>query len=135
MPYSIKQVSEMMNIPISTIRYYDKMGLLPFLEKSPAGYRIFKDDDITMLQIIECFKSTGMSIVEMQQFIEMVKRGDHSLNERYQLFLDRKAAVQKQIDDLQKQMNVIEHKLWYYQTAIEAGTEAIHKDSHIKCNE
>lgn len=135
MPHSIKQVSEMMNIPISTIRYYDKMGLLPFLEKSPSGYRMFKDDDITMLQIIECFKSTGMSIVEMQQFIEMVKRGDESLNERYQLFLDRKAAVQKQIDDLQKQMDVIEHKLWYYETAIEAGTEAIHKDHNTKCNE
>lgn len=135
MPHSIKQVSEMMNIPISTIRYYDKMGLLPFLEKSPSGYRMFKDDDITMLQIIECFKSTGMSIVEMQQFIEMVKRGDDSLKERYDLFLDRKEIVQNQIDELQKQMDIINHKLWYYQTAIEAGTEAIHKENNIKCNE
>ncbi|MGN1183044.1 MAG: MerR family transcriptional regulator [Faecalibacillus sp.] len=135
MPYTIKQVSEMMNIPISTIRYYDKEGLLPFLEKKPSGYRVFKDSDITMLQVIECFKSTGMSINEMQKFIEMVKRGDESLEERYNLFLERKEVVQKQMDDLHKQMDVINHKLWYYKTAIEAGTESIHKENNTKCNE
>ena len=56
MSYTIKEVSKMMNLPASTIRYYDKEGLLPFLEKKPSGYRVFKDTDITMLQIIECFK-------------------------------------------------------------------------------
>jgi DNA-binding transcriptional MerR regulator len=135
MSYTIKQVSEMMNISISTIRYYDKEGLLPFLERSPSGYRIFKDSDISTLHVIECFKSTGMSIAEMKRFMAMVKRGDESLEERYQVFLKRKETVQKQIDELQKQMNTIEHKLWYYKTAIEAGTEAIHKKNHIKCDE
>ena len=90
MTYTIKQVSEMMSLPISTIRYYDKMGLIPFLEKNDSGYRIFKDDDIAMLRIIECFKRTGMSISEMQQFVEMVQRGDESLEERYELFKKRK---------------------------------------------
>lgn len=135
MPYTIKQVSEKMNIPISTIRYYDKKGLLPFLEKAESGYRLFKDSDLQMLQVIECFKSTGMSIAEMQQFVEMVKRGDASLQERYDLFLEREKIVQKELDELEKQMKVIQHKLWYYKTAIEAGTEDIHKQNNIKCNE
>ena len=135
MPYTIKQVSEKMNIPISTIRYYDKKGLLPFLEKAESGYRLFKDSDLQMLQVIECFKSTGMSIAEMQQFVEMVKRGDASLQERYDLFLEREKVVQKELDELEKQMKVIQHKLWYYKTAIEAGTEDIHKQNNIKCNE
>ena len=135
MNYSIKQVSEMMNIPISTIRYYDKEGLLPFLEKKTSGYRIFKETDITMLQLIECFKSTGMTIKEIQRFIEMVKRGDDSLQERYDLIAERKSIAQKQMDELQKQMDTINHKLWYYQTAIEAGTEAIHKKVNVKDNE
>ena len=104
MPYTIKQVSEKMNIPISTIRYYDKKGLLPFLEKAESGYRLFKDSDLQMLQVIECFKSTGMSIAEMQQFVEMVKRGDASLQERYDLFLEREKVVQKELDELEKQM-------------------------------
>ena len=135
MPYTIKQVSEKMNIPISTIRYYDKKGLLPFLEKAESGYRLFKDSDLQMLQVIDCFKSTGMSIAEMQQFVEMVKREDDSLQERYDLFLEREKSVQKELDELEKQMKVIQHKLWYYKTAIEAGTEAIHKQNNIKCNE
>ncbi len=135
MSYTIKQVSEKMNIPISTIRYYDKKGLLPFLEKAESGYRLFKDSDIQMLQVINCFKSTGMSIAEMQKFVEMVKRGDESLQERYDLFLERQKIVQKELDELEKQMQVIRHKLWYYKTAIEAGSENIHKQNNIKCNE
>ena len=127
MTYTIKQVSEMMSLPISTIRYYDKMGLIPFLEKNDSGYRIFKDDDIAMLRIIECFKRTGMSISEMQQFVKMVQRGDESLEERYELFKKRKKIVLEEMNELQKQLETIDHKLWYYETAIEAGTEAIHK--------
>lgn len=127
MTYTIKQVSEMTSLPVSTIRYYDKMGLIPFLEKNESGYRIFKEQDISMLRIIECFKNTGMSISEMQQYVEMVKRGDESLEERYQLFVRRKEIVLEEMRQLEKQLETIEHKLWYYETAIKAGTEDIHK--------
>ena len=80
-----------------------------------------------MLRIIECFKNTGMSISEMQQYVEMVKRGDESLEERYQLFVRRKEIVLEEMRQLEKQLKTIDHKLWYYETAIEAGTEDIHK--------
>ena len=76
-----------------------------------------------------------MTIKEIQRFIEMVKRGDDSLQERYDLIAERKSIAQKQMDELQKQMDTINHKLWYYQTAIEAGTEAIHKKVNVKDNE
>lgn len=133
MTYTIKQVSEMMSLPISTIRYYDKMGLIPFLEKNDSGYRIFKEDDISMLRIIECFKRTGMSISEMQQYVKLVQRGDESLEERYELFKKRKEIVLEEMEELKKQLETIDHKLWYYETAIEAGTEAIHKNK--KCDQ
>ena len=131
MTYTIKQVSEMMSLPVSTIRYYDKMGLIPFLEKNESGYRIFKEKDISMLRIIECFKNTGMSISEMQQYVEMVKRGDESLEERYQLFVRRKEIVLEEMRQLEKQLETIDHKLWYYETAIKAGTEDIHKKNPL----
>lgn len=134
MVYSIKDVSKMMDLPISTIRYYDNQGLLPFIERKPSGYRVFHDDDIMMLKIIECFKRTGMSIKEIKTFIELVKAGDASLEERYQMFIERKKIVQQQMAELQKQMDLIDHKLWYYQTAIEAGSEAIHKQNQQSCD-
>lgn len=126
MTYTISDVSKMMNLPVSTIRYYDKEGLLPFIQRKESGYRIFTDNDIKMLEIIECFKRTGMSIKEIRQFIDWVKEGDESLEKRYQLFISRKKAVQQEMNDLQKQLDLIEHKLWYYKTALEAGTEDIH---------
>ncbi len=124
--YSMKEVSEMMNLPQSTIRYYDKEGLLPFIERKSSGYRIFSESDIQMMQIIECFKNTGMSIKEIKHFIDLLKMGDASLEERYNLFVEREKIVLKQMENLQKQLNLIHHKMNYYQTAIEAGTEAIH---------
>ena len=59
--YSIGQVSEMFNIPVSTLRYYDKEGLFPNLERS-SGIRRFSEKEIEALRIIECLKKTGMEI-------------------------------------------------------------------------
>jgi DNA-binding transcriptional MerR regulator len=127
MKYGIKEVSSMVQIPLSTIRYYDAEGLLPFLERKESGYRIFSDGDIALLQVIECFKSTGMSIKDIRRFVDLIKQGDETLQERYDMFAEQKKIIQKQMDDIQKQMDVVDHKLWYYRTALEAGTEAIHR--------
>ena len=54
--YTIGQVSEMFDLPISTLRYYDKEGLLPFVERSPGGMRMFQEKDYEWLQIIGCLK-------------------------------------------------------------------------------
>ena len=59
----------------------------------------------------------------MQQYVEMVKRGDESLEERYQLFVRRKEIVLEEMQQLEKQLETIEHKLWYYETAIKAGVQ------------
>ena len=126
MPYTIKQAAELTNLTPVTLRYYDKQGLLPFMERRESGYRMFSDGDIAMLRVIECLKKSGMSIKDIRQFSEWVLMGDDSLQERYKMFLERKKAVEAQLADLQKTLDFINHKCWYYETAIEAGTEKIH---------
>lgn len=126
MSYTIKQAAEIMNVTPTTLRYYDKQGLLPFMERKESGYRIFSDDDIAMLRVIECLKKSGMSIKDIRQFSRWVQMGDASLQERYKMFLEQKRTVEAQIADLQKTLDFIKHKCWYYETAIEAGTESIH---------
>ena len=126
MPYTIKQAAELTNLTPVTLRYYDKQGLLPFMERRESGYRMFSDGDIAMLRVIECLKKSGMSIKDIRQFSEWVLMGDDSLQERYKMFLERKKAVEAQMADLQKTLDFINHKCWYYETAIEAGTEKIH---------
>ena len=126
--YTIKEVAEKMNLPASTIRYYDKQGLLPFVQRSGSGYRMFSESDIGLLNMIECLKQTGMPIKEIKQFCKWVQQGDASLQQRFDMFRERRKAVREQMARLEKTMEVIEYKCWYYETALAAGTEAIHKE-------
>lgn len=126
MSYSIKEASQMLNLPATTLRYYDKEGLLPFVERKQSGYRVFSDNDIAMLQIIECLKKTGMSLKDIKQFSDWVLQGDLSLEQRYHMFLERKRIVEAQMEELKGALRLIDHKCRYYQAAVEAGTEKIH---------
>lgn len=123
MDYTIKQVSQMTNIPATTLRYYDKEGLLPFLERKESGYRVFNEGDLAMLQVLECLKSTGMSIQEMKQFSKWIQQGDDSLEQRYEMFLKRRETVIAQMEELQKMLDILNHKCTYYEEAIKCGTE------------
>jgi len=124
--YTIREVSEMFDIPATTLRYYDKEGLLPYVNRKDSGYREFSEKDIQMLRVIECLKKSGMSIKEIRQFSNWVQMGDDSIKERLEMFRNRKRAVEQQMEELKKTMELIEYKCWYYETALEAGTEAIH---------
>lgn len=125
--YTIKNAAKIMNVPTSTIRYYDKEGLLPFMERMESGYRVFSDDDLAMLRTIDCLKKTGMPIKEIRQFIKWVQQGDNSIKQRYELFLERKKVVETQMADLQSTLDIVNFKCWYYKSALEAGSE-----KHVK---
>lgn len=127
MSYTIKQVAKKMGVSVPTLRYYDKEGLMPFVDKKANGTRVFKDEDFKGLEIITCMKSSGMPIRDIKTYMDLCTEGDSTLEERLEIFQKRKEAVQKQIDDLNRTMETIKHKIWYYETAVEAGTEAIHK--------
>ncbi|WYP26829.1 MerR family transcriptional regulator [Alkalihalobacillus sp. FSL W8-0930] len=127
MTYSIGEVAETLDLTVHTLRYYDKEGLMPFVERSPSGQRLFKDSDIEALKIIQCLKLTGMPLKEIKGFIQWCQEGDSSLTQRYEMFLERKAKVEAQMEELKKTMEIIDHKCQYYMTAVEAGTEEIHK--------
>lgn len=121
--YTIKDAARIMGVPTSTIRYYDKEGLLPFVERLASGYRIFTEKDIATLRIIDCLKKTGMSIKEIRQFSSWLEQGDSSLQQRYDMFLERRRVVKQQMAELQKILDTVNYKCWYYETAIAAGTE------------
>ncbi|MDE6123886.1 MAG: MerR family transcriptional regulator [Eubacterium sp.] len=122
MVYTVGEIAKMMNVPASTLRYYDKEGLLPFVERSNGGIRMFKESDYEFLQIINCLKKTGMSLSEIKTFIDLVMQGDDSIDERLQLFLNQREKVLKQMEELQETLNVINYKVWYYETAKKEGT-------------
>lgn len=129
--YSISEVAKKLDLTVYTLRYYDKEGLLPFVERTTSGTRIFKESDIDALKVIECLKSTGMPIKEIKSFIDWCAEGDATLKQRYTMFIERKASVEAQMEELKKTMALIEHKCSYYRTALDAGTEEIHKNNNL----
>lgn len=124
MNYTIKEVSEMMNLSIPTLRYYDKMGLLPGLERKESGYRIFSEGDIEMLKIIDAFKKAGLKIKDMQNYLALAYKGESTLAERYKIFLKQEKVLKEKISDLEQALEVTRKKIAYYEVAIQAGTEA-----------
>lgn len=131
MTYSISEVAKELDLTVYTLRYYDKEGLMPFVERTPSGTRLFKESDIEALKVIQCLKSTGMPIKEIKDFISWCTDGDSTLQQRYDMFLERKAAVEAQLEELNKTMELINHKCKYYKVALDAGTEDIHKNNKI----
>ena len=134
MPYTIKEVSDMLNIPASTIRYYDKEGLLPQIERKDSGYRLFSEENLGALRLIECLKSTGMPIKDIRRFFEWVEQGDASLQQRYEMFLERRRAVEQQMKELEKTLEIIDYKCWFYETAVAAGTANVDRGPNARKN-
>ncbi len=123
MLYTIGEMSRLLNIPASTLRYYDQEGLLPSVERSKGGIRMFSDQDYGWLKVIECLKKSGLSIREMKAYTDLAGKGDGSLTQRLELFRSRKDAVKEQIEDMKEILRLLEFKCWYYEQAIQNGTE------------
>lgn len=120
--YTIGQVSEMFNLPVSTLRYYDKEGLFPNLERH-GNMRHFGDNELEALRVIECLKKSGLSISDIKQFFKWCSEGSSSYAKRKELFENRKAAVLEEMQNLEKTLAMLKFKCWYYETAIANGNE------------
>lgn len=120
--YSIGQVSKMFDLPVSTLRYYDKEGLFPNLERE-SGIRKFSDTEIEALRVIECLKTAGLEIKDIKQFMDWCSEGPSTYTNRKELFENRKTALEEQIKELEKNIAMIKFKCWYYEQAIADGNE------------
>lgn len=120
--YTIGQVSELFRLPVSTLRYYDKEGLFPGLERS-SGIRKFGEKELEALRVIECLKKSGLEIKDIKQFMEWCAQGKETYAQRRDLFLKRKAAVEREMEQLAKTLDMLRYKCWYYEQAIRDGSE------------
>ena len=122
MVYTVGETAKLVGITASTLRYYDKEGLLPFVERSSGGIRMFQESDFEWLQVIGCMKKAGMSIKDIRQYIEMALQGDDTIGLRLAMFRHQQEALKQQMEELQRTMQMVDYKCWYYETALKAGT-------------
>ena len=130
MSYTISQVAQVMGVTPSTLRYYDKKGLLPNV-KRVNGIRVFEDTDFSWLRILNCLKGTGMPIRQIKKYVDLCAEGDATLEQRYAIIKEQRQHVLDQIERLNFYLKELDYKDWYYQEAIKAGTEkaVYHPDS------
>ena len=125
MGYTIKQVSEMTGLSVPTLRFYDKEGLLPELKRKESGYRIFSEEDLYSIELIECFKQSGMQIREIRHFMALVKQGDASLEERLAICQRHVKRLEEKMEDLRRALDHSLQTLEFYEIAAETGSEAM----------
>lgn len=113
----------MFNLPISTLRYYDKEGLFPNIQRQ-SGIRKFSDNEIEALRVIECLKASGLEIKDIKQFMQWVSEGPSTYGKRKALFEARREAVEAEIAKLEKMLDMVKFKCWYYDTAMKHGSES-----------
>jgi len=127
MSYSIGEVSKLTGLSVPTLRYYDKEGLIPNINRNEKGLRDFTEQDLGTIHIVTCIKGAGASIREIKEYMDLCQLGDSTLELRKQFFVEKKRDVEEQMKELNEIMKTVEMKIKYYEDAIEAGTEGIHR--------
>ncbi|MBO5525639.1 MAG: MerR family transcriptional regulator [Clostridia bacterium] len=120
--YTIGQVSELFRLPISTLRYYDKEGLFPNIERV-SGIRKFGEKEIETLRVIECLKKSGLEIKQIKQFMQWCVEGSSTYPKRKELFETQKKQVEAEIERMNKVLDMLKFKCWYYGEAMKNGNE------------
>lgn len=120
--YSIGKVAEMFGMPISTLRYYDKQGLFPNIERV-SGIRKFSETEIEALRVIECLKKAGMEIKDIKQFMDWCVEGESTYPQRKAMFEAQKVRMEEEIARMNRTLDMLKFKCWYYEQAIRDGNE------------
>ena len=120
--YTIGEVAEMFSLPVSTLRYYDKEGFFPHMERR-GGKRIFSVREIEALRIIECLKRSGMEIKDIRQFMQWCEEGSETYPQRRELFSHQRERLDAEIARLQHARAILDYKCWYYDRAMADGNE------------
>lgn len=131
MLYTVGEAARRLGVTASTLRYYDKKGLLPFVERSSGGIRMFRESDFEWLQVIGCMKKAGMSIRDIRQYIEMALQGDDTIDLRLSMLRRQQEVLKKRMEELRHTMETVDYKCWYYETAKKAGSVEVPKNLEL----
>lgn len=115
---SISEAAAKFNIPESTLRYYEKKGLLPLIERDEAGRRLFSEVQMALLQTVICLKNTRMPIKEIKQYMDWIQEGDTTIERRLEMMQKHKQAVLDEIALMTDSLQGIDEKIKRYTNRI-----------------
>ena len=123
--YTIKEVAEKMDISEHTLRFWAKSGLFPFLTRNDNNVRMFSENDLNWVRIVKCLRSVGTQTKDVKRYVDLCIIGDSTIKERYQIILDTKAKALEQMDELKKQLELLDYKENFYKNLIKNHLEDV----------
>ena len=116
--YTIKEVSEKTDVSEHTLRFWAKSGFFPFVQRNQNNIWMFTDSDLEWVKIVKCLRSVGTENKSIKKYIDLCIAGDSTIKERYNIIIETKEKALKQMDDLKKQLFLLDYKESFYKNLI-----------------
>jgi DNA-binding transcriptional MerR regulator len=115
MTRTIRNVAAETGLSADTLRYYERVGILPGIARSESGHRRFSDDDMGWIRLVQCLRSTGMPIEDLHRYAELMQVGDSTAGERLQILEAHRARIQHDMAELTNALELVERKIGGYE--------------------
>jgi DNA-binding transcriptional MerR regulator len=114
----IAEVSEKYCISADTLRYYERVGLLPPVNRTESGIRDFDEHDIRRVEFIKCMRSAGLPIEILTEYIQLVQLGDSTIEQRKQILEDEREKLKGRMAEMQKTLDRLNYKISIYENSL-----------------
>ena len=118
---TIKEVSEKYNISQDTLRYYERIGMIPEISRTPGGIRNYQDSDLGWVELAICMRSAGLPIEALIEYVKLYQQGDTTCAARLQLLQEQRESLEEQKAQLEKAINKLKYKISRYEIAVQTG--------------
>lgn len=115
---TIGEVSERYNISQDTLRYYERIGLIPRVNRSESGIRDYTEEDCRWIEFIKCMRSAGLSIEVLIEYVQLVQQGDATIEARRELLVEQRDRLIQKIEEMQKTLERLNYKIAVYEQKI-----------------
>ena len=120
---TIAQVSKRCGVSADTLRYYERMGLLPSIARTPGGIRDYSEDDCSWVDYIKCMRTAGVSVETLAEYVALYRQGDETIVARKQLLLRQRDEIAARIEALTDTLHRLDRKLEDYEHILEFESE------------
>ena len=121
----ISEVSEQCDISAETLRYYERVGLLPPVNRSESGIRDYSDLDVRRVEFIKCMRTAGLPVEVLIEYYRLVQQGDETMEDRKAILVEQRAEIKARMAELQKTLDLIDYKISFYEYAVLKAENAI----------
>ena len=121
----ISEVSEQCDISADMLRYYERVGLLPPVNRSESGIRDYSDLDVRQVEFIKCMRTAGLPIEVLIEYYRLVQQGDETVEDRKAILVQHRAEVKARMAELQKTLDLLDSKISFYGNAVLKAENAI----------